>query len=456
MKNEKIQRTIILSVLFISCMIAGIFFFYQSIYGQEIGNASITIQNVPSITKEETVGITKVKSKKAFYELLNKAAEEGRKKVTIVYTKDCKQVIGEGTTEAAISLKQQICEYNDKKENNFGYLYANMKQISINVKKTIKSGKNSIIEIRFSYWQNKKQTNILESKIAMLLYQMGITSTNTLTDFEKVKKIHDYILSTVSFQPTSLSNSAYQTLELGEANSKGIALLTYQMFTRANISCQYISSIDGTGWNIVCLDGLWYYLDCAYNAKCEEENGDEYSAFLVGAYDFLGNHIAHNAYETVILQNYKISALKYKWSNIPDSDLSEEENSNNGNNNIIPTPPEDTTENKPIIDNSNSQDSDKENNNQNQTDPNIQLPESFISGLSETEKALLTAIMAGLQTPDYGNYKQEVLYNLPEDIVTEIKGYITQWVKEGIGLEKLDEVTISIEGVLYYYGYEGE
>lgn len=96
---------------------------------------------------------------------------------------------------------------------------------------------------------------------------------SSMTDVLKAQALHDYLIRSVSQgQVTSTSstqescelNSAYGALVNGAATSKGYSAAYRLLLSRAGISCDYATAIDGScRWNMLQLDGEWYHVDAA-------------------------------------------------------------------------------------------------------------------------------------------------------------------------------------------------
>ncbi len=94
------------------------------------------------------------------------------------------------------------------------------------------------------------------------------------TDYDTVKFIYDYLIKNVNlyndYDITNEYNTAYGALVKGEATGKGIAHAFYRLVREAGINCRIIAGKTASGlsemssaWNIVQLDGKYYYVDIA-------------------------------------------------------------------------------------------------------------------------------------------------------------------------------------------------
>ena len=119
---------------------------------------------------------------------------------------------------------------------------------------------------------------------------------DTVSDYEKLLAIYNYICQNVKYDETHgknpyyhLKSTAYAALVQGTATCQGYSVALYRMSRRAGIPCRIVT---GTGygkrgeefhaWNIAKLEGLWYSLDATWDA-----GKTEYDWFLRGTAGFV-------------------------------------------------------------------------------------------------------------------------------------------------------------------------
>ncbi len=121
---------------------------------------------------------------------------------------------------------------------------------------------------------------------------------STLSDYEQVKVIYDYICENVVYDYDNLYDdsymlkySAYAALINGTAVCQGYANLFYRMALEAGIDTRIIVGDGGGphGWNIVELGDYYYYLDATWDAS-RAEMGYPYEYFLLGSDNFCIDH----------------------------------------------------------------------------------------------------------------------------------------------------------------------
>jgi len=94
---------------------------------------------------------------------------------------------------------------------------------------------------------------------------LGSIITSGMTDLQKEKAIHAWILKTVSYDFTLVNHSAYAGLVAPHKTvCQGYALLMYKMLTQAGITTRIVSGTlngESHAWNKVCIDGNGYNVD---------------------------------------------------------------------------------------------------------------------------------------------------------------------------------------------------
>ena len=102
--------------------------------------------------------------------------------------------------------------------------------------------------------------------------------TPGMTDQDKVRAIHDYLISHADYYEGNLdtrpgwSSAAEGVLMRGSGVCNSYALAFYAMCTAEGVECHIVSgwatSTTGNGdhaWNRVKLEDTWYYIDCTWD-----------------------------------------------------------------------------------------------------------------------------------------------------------------------------------------------
>lgn len=111
-----------------------------------------------------------------------------------------------------------------------------------------------------------------------------------MTDLQKIKAIHDYVVTNATFAKTT-GSPAYALLTEKKGMSNAYALVTHYLLQEAGFTSQYVT---GTykdmphAWTVVQFNGDWYHLDTAldepsvYDTKITDMNAISYKYFLRG------------------------------------------------------------------------------------------------------------------------------------------------------------------------------
>lgn len=139
------------------------------------------------------------------------------------------------------------------------------------------------IQFYTTYEQEQKVSGAVDSVIA----EMGFTDATT--PYMKIKKIYDFICSTVKYDDAHVNDSSYliQYTAYGAiidqtAVCQGYALLLYRMLMEADVDNRMIPSVNHI-WNLVYLRGCYYNVDATWDAEFAETG---YQFFLKGRRSF--------------------------------------------------------------------------------------------------------------------------------------------------------------------------
>ncbi len=134
------------------------------------------------------------------------------------------------------------------------------------------------------------------------------------TDYETIRKVHDYIVNRITYDNSLTRYTAYQSLVEQSTVCQGYALLTYKMLTDLGIPCRFVSGYAGEShaWNIVKLGGQWYFLDTTWDDPIASSPQLRYDYFLVGSDKLSKDHTLDQKFRTSEFQRaYPISQTDY-------------------------------------------------------------------------------------------------------------------------------------------------
>lgn len=181
-----------------------------------------------------------------------------------------------------------------------------------------KDGTNNLnIKLKMSYETTKEQEKELEAKVNDILNGLDLDGA---TEYEKVKAIYNYICSNVVYDQEHLDDdnyrlkhTAYAAALNGTAVCSGVADLFYCLATSAGLEAR-ITVNDVHAWNIVKVDGKYYYLDPTWDLGLDES---EYQYFLRGSGDFVSilNGPEYAAHRPDMMANFLLGP-KHPLSNV--------------------------------------------------------------------------------------------------------------------------------------------
>lgn len=118
------------------------------------------------------------------------------------------------------------------------------------------------------------------------------------SDYEKSMLLHDRLCDAVTYLSGSNDQTVIGSLLDGAAVCAGYAR-GYQILMQAvGIPCFFVTGVSegiGHAWNLVQLDGEWYYTDVTWDDQMDDENGNIYYTYLNVTYDQIS--IDHTATE---------------------------------------------------------------------------------------------------------------------------------------------------------------
>ena len=177
------------------------------------------------------------------------------------------------------------------------------------------TGYDTTFTYKLTYYTSAAQEAVFCQQAAQLCSDLGLDS-DSLSDYEKVQVIYDYICSNITYDYVNLDDStyllkhtAYAALINKTAVCQGYAQLFYWMALHSGIDARIVpSDVKGRehGWNIVKIGNAYYYVDATWDS---EKKGYGYSYFLKGSEDFSGHDCTAVTHE--IIDSYAISKTAF-------------------------------------------------------------------------------------------------------------------------------------------------
>ena len=178
------------------------------------------------------------------------------------------------------------------------YLFHIYKSIDVDY---VVNSTNKYIHFTFDveYWESKEETEYVDDNLSSIISDMGLSES--ATDYDKVKAVHDWICGNVS-KGTSVTSevdgkteiatlTAYTAFKYGQSSSAGYAGLAYKLLYKLGVQSAIIRGTEqGSNtkvWNLVKLDGIWYHMSIYDDDKDSASDGldnatYDYTYFLLG------------------------------------------------------------------------------------------------------------------------------------------------------------------------------
>ncbi|SET40952.1 transglutaminase domain-containing protein [[Clostridium] polysaccharolyticum] len=224
---------------------------------------------------------------------------------SIKYNGDWRTLNGNGLD---VILDRVYAIDNKSTSDDFDYLKENVKQYSLRIST---NGVTSTLTFSISYRETKEQTQKVNKTIKSKLNSMNL---DKVSDYQKIKKIHNFIVNRVSYDQKYTKYTAYDALYKKEAVCQGYALLFYKMATEAGIPCRIVTSASHA-WNIVKLEDKWYHVDVTWDDPVSDKPVLRYDYFLKGTKSMADVHVLNREFQTREFQKaYPISNTDYKKS----------------------------------------------------------------------------------------------------------------------------------------------
>lgn len=169
-------------------------------------------------------------------------------------------------------------------------------------------------ELQTSYYTTLEQEQEVADRIEEVLAELSLDG---LSDYEKIKKIYDYIAINVSYDyehlndsSYMLSHTAYAALIQETAVCQGFASLFYRMAHEAGLSVRIVTGlVDGEAhaWNMVKIGDFYYYVDTTHASS--SGNRDDY--FLKGSISFADRQLDSDYLSADFTSEFPMSEFDY-------------------------------------------------------------------------------------------------------------------------------------------------
>lgn len=135
-------------------------------------------------------------------------------------------------------------------------------QVTVNVYP--ESGKDRVVELRFTYQTNRDSLRKMQEKAQPVFASAALYVSGDGADREKYSQLYSFLMERYDYQIGTSITPAYSLLRHGVGDSRAFAAVYAAMCRQAGLSCQVVSgTLDGEShyWNIVSDEGIYYHVD---------------------------------------------------------------------------------------------------------------------------------------------------------------------------------------------------
>lgn len=147
------------------------------------------------------------------------------------------------------------------------------------------------------YFTTKEQEVKLDARVEEVIKNLDL---DELSDYEKVKRIYNYLVKNVSYDQEIekrdgyIAYSAYAALIDGRAVCQGYANLLYRLCLEVGVDCRIVSgtcSNEGHAWNIIKIGSYYYHADATWDAVRKDDQ------YFLKCPDNISDHILYDQYK---------------------------------------------------------------------------------------------------------------------------------------------------------------
>ena len=136
--------------------------------------------------------------------------------------------------------------------------------------------------VTFTYVVSKNITSSQQTAVnnAVAAIKKELKLTSLPSDYHRILAVHDWLVKNVKYDNTLQKHSVYDALVGRRAVCDGYALAAYLLLNDLGIPCRFMSGTgnrDSHAWNIVYLEGKWYFMDVTWDANAYEQGVPEKS-----------------------------------------------------------------------------------------------------------------------------------------------------------------------------------
>lgn len=184
------------------------------------------------------------------------------------------------------------------------YIYANIASLSWHYSGYIN---NVGIKFQFAYHHSKEEEAFVDHTLNNIIEPM-----RRLSDFEKVKAAHDFIVLSTAYSSETVNSqySPYTLLTENKGVCQAYALVLYRMLEKLGLEVRYVAGNAKEqlhAWVLVNLGGAWYHIDATWDDPVpDKQNEVRYNYFLLSDEQLAEDHEWDRTQYPVANQEYSL------------------------------------------------------------------------------------------------------------------------------------------------------
>lgn len=287
--GRRVGAIIIISVLIILLLSAGVFLALEDVVGKVNINSFFDDGNT-----EKTEVVSDSQQQFDAYPFLKENEKQAYDKVVRMLTNFDAEVKVKGVNTTEVERVLSAIDYDHPEifwTGEFSYYYDEVDQ-SV-----------SAVMVKYPYDKVEKDRRQAEIENAYQDYSQGIIPA--MDEYEIVKYTYEYVIKTTVYQEDLLDDqNIYSVFGKKASVCAGYSKAIQYLLKRSGIECSYVAGeAIGQGahaWNIVRVDGEYYYLDATWGEFNVAENAEPeksifYDYFCVTTQELLKSHLPDEA-----------------------------------------------------------------------------------------------------------------------------------------------------------------
>ncbi|NMM53477.1 transglutaminase domain-containing protein [Paenibacillus aquistagni] len=191
----------------------------------------------------------------------------------------------EGNTAALTKLLGEVMDQSLRSDPFIRY---NVSRYSFHWKGTETA---ALITVYVNYRETLEQSQFVRNEAKRIVKAI---IHDQQSDYEKIKRLHDYVVTHVSYDESMKHLTAYEALTVKQTVCQGYALLLQALLEEAGIPSMIVEGEAGGtlhAWNMVKLEGNWYHVDATWDDPVPDKKDQvRYTYFLLSDKEMAEDH----------------------------------------------------------------------------------------------------------------------------------------------------------------------